>query len=217
MICRTERAASPVESVLSVTSHPHPQPHASSSRLGATHSLSRAATTTGASKRTKPRHQDPLTYDEAAKDHSRNRDIYNAPPTSSSGHPVGYTNGSNSNGAHGYDAGRDTGDWASGHPPAGQLEGPGMPVSRGSSHPVTIAAAVVSSSHNGGTQVVAVAAEGGAADGGEPEGDGDDKTYCFCDGVSYGEMIACDEENCEREWVCFFAEYTNKLLILSHA
>jgi hypothetical protein len=37
--------------------------------------------------------------------------------------------------------------------------------------------------------------------GGEAEGDGDDKTYCFCDGISYGEMIACDELDCEREWV----------------
>ncbi|KAJ8587793.1 hypothetical protein M405DRAFT_741381 [Rhizopogon salebrosus TDB-379] len=29
---------------------------------------------------------------------------------------------------------------------------------------------------------------------------GDDRTYCFCDGISYGEMIACDDVNCEREW-----------------
>lgn len=36
----------------------------------------------------------------------------------------------------------------------------------------------------------------------EPDGDADDgKTYCFCDGVSYGEMIACDDEDCEKEWV----------------
>jgi len=29
----------------------------------------------------------------------------------------------------------------------------------------------------------------------------EDKTYCFCGRVSYGEMIACDDGNCEREWV----------------
>jgi inhibitor of growth protein 3 len=41
--------------------------------------------------------------------------------------------------------------------------------------------------------------DAGAGDG---DGDGDDgKTYCFCDRVSFGEMIACDDENCEREWV----------------
>ena len=38
-------------------------------------------------------------------------------------------------------------------------------------------------------------------DAGDADGDGDDRTYCFCDGVSYGEMIACDDDNCEREWV----------------
>jgi inhibitor of growth protein 3 len=35
------------------------------------------------------------------------------------------------------------------------------------------------------------------------DGDGDDKTYCICGGVSYGEMIACDEEGCDLEWVSF--------------
>ena len=51
------------------------------------------------------------------------------------------------------------------------------------------------------------AAEGGPNDGavsagGEPDGDAEDnRTYCFCDGVSYGEMIGCDDEDCEREWV----------------
>jgi len=39
-------------------------------------------------------------------------------------------------------------------------------------------------------------------DVGDADADGDDRTYCFCDGVSWGEMIACDDENCEREWVC---------------
>lgn len=40
---------------------------------------------------------------------------------------------------------------------------------------------------------------------GNAEGDGeqdDNKTYCFCNGVSYGEMIGCDDMNCEIEWVC---------------
>ncbi|KAF9469605.1 hypothetical protein BDZ94DRAFT_1206243 [Collybia nuda] len=37
-------------------------------------------------------------------------------------------------------------------------------------------------------------------EGADGDGDGDDRTYCFCDGVSYGEMIACDDAQCEREW-----------------
>ena len=37
---------------------------------------------------------------------------------------------------------------------------------------------------------------------GDGDGDGDDgRTYCVCDRVSFGEMIACDDENCEKEWV----------------
>lgn len=41
---------------------------------------------------------------------------------------------------------------------------------------------------------------GDAADADEVE----DERYCFCGGVSYGEMIACDDDNCEREWVRSF-------------
>ena len=40
-------------------------------------------------------------------------------------------------------------------------------------------------------------------------GDGDDdkmdtednKIYCFCNRTSFGDMVACDNEDCEREWV----------------
>ena len=45
---------------------------------------------------------------------------------------------------------------------------------------------------------------GGGDGGGEGDGDGDGddgRTYCICDRVSFGEMIACDDENCEKEWV----------------
>jgi inhibitor of growth protein 3 len=49
----------------------------------------------------------------------------------------------------------------------------------------------------------ALSTRGEMAEPGEGEGDGDDnKTYCFCERVSYGEMIACDDTQCEREWVC---------------
>lgn len=40
--------------------------------------------------------------------------------------------------------------------------------------------------------------EGNADGDGEQE---DNKRYCFCNGVSYGEMIGCDDMNCEIEWV----------------
>ena len=35
--------------------------------------------------------------------------------------------------------------------------------------------------------------------GGDDEAD-DNKLYCFCDGPSHGNMIACDNEECAREW-----------------
>ena len=28
----------------------------------------------------------------------------------------------------------------------------------------------------------------------------DESTYCYCNGVSYGEMVGCDWTGCEREW-----------------
>ncbi|XP_015913023.1 inhibitor of growth protein 1 [Parasteatoda tepidariorum] len=37
----------------------------------------------------------------------------------------------------------------------------------------------------------------------EPPIDPDEPTYCLCDQVSYGEMIGCDNEDCEREWFHF--------------
>lgn len=30
--------------------------------------------------------------------------------------------------------------------------------------------------------------------------DGDEPTYCYCNSVSYGEMVACDSDDCTREW-----------------
>ncbi|RDA93184.1 hypothetical protein CP533_3192 [Ophiocordyceps camponoti-saundersi (nom. inval.)] len=37
---------------------------------------------------------------------------------------------------------------------------------------------------------------------GEDEGDvdADEPTYCYCNSVSYGEMVACDADGCAREW-----------------
>ncbi|KAI3320618.1 hypothetical protein HD806DRAFT_225828 [Xylariaceae sp. AK1471] len=37
---------------------------------------------------------------------------------------------------------------------------------------------------------------------GDDEGDvdADEPLYCYCNGVSYGEMVACDADECEREW-----------------
>jgi hypothetical protein len=34
----------------------------------------------------------------------------------------------------------------------------------------------------------------------DSEEDGDEPRYCYCNQVSYGNMIACDNESCAREW-----------------
>ncbi len=57
--------------------------------------------------------------------------------------------------------------------------------------------------------VTAVADDEGGG-GSSMQGDGDDEDdndddeseprYCYCNQVSYGEMVACDAEGCPREW-----------------
>lgn len=40
----------------------------------------------------------------------------------------------------------------------------------------------------------------GQSDEEDAEIDADEQTYCFCNGVSYGEMVACDADGCSKEW-----------------
>lgn len=41
-----------------------------------------------------------------------------------------------------------------------------------------------------------------SAQGDDEDGDidADEPRYCYCNGVSYGEMVACDSDDCAREW-----------------
>ncbi|KFY46369.1 hypothetical protein V495_02532 [Pseudogymnoascus sp. VKM F-4514 (FW-929)] len=41
---------------------------------------------------------------------------------------------------------------------------------------------------------------GDAEDDEEVEVDANEPRYCYCNGVSYGEMVACDNDNCAKEW-----------------
>lgn len=55
---------------------------------------------------------------------------------------------------------------------------------------------------------MAVAAQQAAVDGDrsaqddeeDADIDGDEPRYCYCNNVSYGEMVACDADGCKREW-----------------
>lgn len=42
--------------------------------------------------------------------------------------------------------------------------------------------------------------EGSDVDMEDAEGEGDDRKYCTCRSVSYGNMIACDNDDCPYEW-----------------
>ncbi|KAF8559922.1 hypothetical protein OG21DRAFT_1479794 [Imleria badia] len=196
---KPDRAASPTESVLSVTSHIPPsvsQPHASTSRASA--HPGRGGNTAHKRSKTSQPYDDPLPNGSTAR-----RDVFPGQPAASSTHPsfpLPYTNGAN--GLHNYDMANGhamANDW-SGPLPHGQLEGPGMPVTRNALSIGPVSAMTPVLPMGSANDHPASAAADTATEAGECEGEGDDRTYCFCDGVSYGEMIACDDEDCEREW-----------------
>ncbi|KAI0654450.1 hypothetical protein C8Q70DRAFT_925756 [Cubamyces menziesii] len=172
VILTTDRVASPTESIMSVASHlPQNLPAPSSNSNARQNASGRAGSSSSGNKRNQ------------GENTSSRRDAFSAQPPSSSHPSLPAPFPASNTGLllepHGTRATSNgvIPDW-----PHGQLEGPGMPVAR------NIAAAPIEG--NDGTLSAA-----------EPDGDADDgKTYCFCDGVSYGEMIACDDEDCEKEW-----------------
>ena len=42
--------------------------------------------------------------------------------------------------------------------------------------------------------------EDGDGDGDGDGNGGDEPRYCYCNEVSYGEMVGCDADDCPREW-----------------
>lgn len=48
---------------------------------------------------------------------------------------------------------------------------------------------------DGDLEMIGDDGEDGAGDDG-----GDDRTYCYCNRVSFGNMIGCDGDDCQREW-----------------
>ncbi|TPX10554.1 uncharacterized protein E0L32_008440 [Thyridium curvatum] len=62
-------------------------------------------------------------------------------------------------------------------------------------------------SHKKGASAAAAAqalaaqlADESASSSRQEEDDEEDPLYCYCNGVSYGEMIACDADDCAKEW-----------------
>lgn len=60
------------------------------------------------------------------------------------------------------------------------------------------AAAAANSPHTGSNS--ASRAESPSSNVGGAGDDADEARYCFCNNVSYGDMIGCDDDDCEREW-----------------
>ncbi|KAJ6601440.1 hypothetical protein DFH09DRAFT_1127848 [Mycena vulgaris] len=207
---KIERAPSPTESLLSVTSHIPPQSNARAS--GSTNSRAANGTankrsrttvnTRGASNQPSEYYSTPTGHDHpnghtsaaAAAAGNARREAFNVPPSSSS-HPslIPYQNGHqphatpfelHARGGHSTPV-PGAGDWNPPHPQT--LEGPGMPVAR--NHAALAA-----------NPPAASALDNAPPDVGDNEGDGDDKPYCFCQRVSFGQMIACDDSNCQWEW-----------------
>ncbi|KAL1951066.1 hypothetical protein VTO73DRAFT_215 [Trametes versicolor] len=167
---KRDRVASPTESIMSVASHLPQNAPVPSNNTNARQNASGRAGSNSTNKRNQ------------GENASSRREAFSAQPPSSShpSLPAPYAAAANvvveAHGARATSNGVLS-DW-----PHGQLEGPGMPVAR------NISAALEGN-------------DGTLSAGGEPDGDADDgRTYCFCDGVSYGEMIACDDEECEKEW-----------------
>ncbi|KAK4213218.1 putative undecaprenyl diphosphate synthase-domain-containing protein [Rhypophila decipiens] len=53
---------------------------------------------------------------------------------------------------------------------------------------------------NSSAAMAAQAAGGTTTEDDDDDADMDEQRYCFCNGVSYGEMVACDGDGCPREW-----------------
>ncbi|KAF9270847.1 hypothetical protein L218DRAFT_915304 [Marasmius fiardii PR-910] len=213
---KTERAASPADSILSVTSHnlPPPSQHQGSSSRGpsqldssrlsngnSSHTTANKRARSSAHRGASPSQHDQIpngtSYGQQAPNHPNSnshnsrREAYHLPPSSSHPSlPLPYHGGANgfSHSISHPPLPNTANDWNS---PRNQLEGPGMPARNGTGY----------------TGLTAIPPTNGIApepvneaDDGEADPETDDKPYCFCNRVSFGDMIACDSKDCEIEW-----------------
>lgn len=95
-------------------------------------------------------------------------------------------------------------------PALGSFPDPVPPRSRTSrNQAATTTTTTVKRSHKKGASALVLAQatiDDDAASSSVPEDDedgdidADEPLYCYCNNVSYGEMVACDADNCEKEW-----------------
>ncbi|KAF8167562.1 hypothetical protein B0H34DRAFT_644945 [Crassisporium funariophilum] len=216
---KIERAVSPSESVVSVTSHMPPPLGPSTSRGGnSANSRTANAPTFGGTKRQRGaannniRNPTPLVHDSYPSPHdlpSANHvngsrrgaggDNFNnvLPSAAHPSLPFPYPNGNGNGAGHAHIASAyDVHGVPNNLTNAQDWSIPRAQQLEGPGMPVARSASI----HSAAPSIPILAAAAEPTDAGDGDGDGDDRTYCFCDGVSYGEMIACDDAQCEREW-----------------
>ncbi|KAF8640679.1 hypothetical protein AX17_000335 [Amanita inopinata Kibby_2008] len=123
------------------------------------------------------------------------------PTSTSQSHVYDVSNGTGHLGQSGAKYDPLAADWTP--PSVHQLEGPGMPVPRNN---LQVQQQAVDGLHTtGGGGGASSGNKGGGHDSSTADAmdadDVEDERYCYCGGVSYGEMIACDDDTCECEWV----------------
>lgn len=189
-----------VESQVSITSYPN---HASTSRGGHGGKRSRAADSAHDiyydPRQPQQQHQQAHLTNGSRRGHGP-PDLSGVPPPSH--HPSlpgQYHNGAPYNGRGiQYDPSPVGNEWEQ-----SGLEGPGMPMARHSS-----------TAHRQAPPPPPPPETHDDADAdADVDADVDDtKTYCFCERVSFGQMIGCDNQRCEREWVSSFFQPSTRYL-----
>jgi len=187
---KNERATSPAESILSVTSHlpqsiSH-QPNHNTSQQSKHSNGGRSGNTAVPKRGGRAQghvHSNSIMsevniHETTNGRHDTSVSVVSSAIPNTSSVPTGLQASENRNSK----PGSAVGEWAHGH-----LEGPGVPPPRAFVDAATVAQA---EGEEAGTSA--------NAGGGENEDDGG--VYCYCGRGSFGDMVACDDENCEREW-----------------
>ncbi|TDL20892.1 hypothetical protein BD410DRAFT_724971 [Rickenella mellea] len=224
---KVERAMSPAESVASAASYLHGQAVPPTAGTSRNNGGSRTAQGTSTGSKRRPAAQTQNADSSSLLDSVLSRkEQHEMAPSSSTSHPSlpqadssihnnaahAHPDRSHSAGAHhgggggggGGGKGSKNGLAAANWQPPMHLEGPGVPPPRASTQ--SSLTTNLTALEGSPAPTTATGAQGGGAsvdDGEREDGDveGEDtKRYCICGGVSFGEMIACDDRNCEGEW-----------------
>ncbi|KAI0307619.1 hypothetical protein B0F90DRAFT_1813063 [Multifurca ochricompacta] len=184
---KTDRAGSPTESLLSITSHQQ------------THTISAPPAYTGPARAANSRNPAAKRRSRPAAASATPTDAGNGvlspslasgiPPTSAmstTGHPSHVTPYAPAIAA--------VGSWSVAHSTV--LTGPGVDGGGGASGSGSGVGAGAGASAGAGTGTPMDTGDG-ADDGAEAD---DGRLYCWCQVGSYGDMVACDDNECEREW-----------------